>query len=141
MGYLASGKGDLTRRLPIEGQDEIGDIAHKANQLTEFYQQFFQRLGLHSQGVASGSTQLSATADSLSGTATQLDDSARSTQTSSQTMATAMKTLSDSLADVMTLAEASRRHSAASEHAIQHGITTGRTRPRPWKPSARPPPR
>lgn len=125
MGYLASGKGDLTRRLPIEGQDEIGDIAHKANQLTEFYQQFFQRLGLHSQGVASGSTQLSATADSLSGTATQLDDSARSTQTSSQTMATAMKTLSDSLADVMTLAEASRRHSAASEHAIQHGITTG----------------
>ena len=72
MGHLASGKGDLTRRLPIEGQDEIGDIAHKANQLTEFYQQFFQRLGLHSQGVASGSTQLSATADSLSSTATQL---------------------------------------------------------------------
>ena len=125
MGYLASGKGDLTRRLPIEGQDEIGDIAHKANQLTEFYQQFFQRLGLHSQGVASGSTELSATADSLSGTATQLDNHTQSTQSSAQAMAGAMQILSTSLAEVMNLAEQSRTHSSASELAIQHGITTG----------------
>lgn len=40
-------------------------------------------------------------------------------------MAAAMQTLSASLADVMSLAEASRRHSAASEQAIQHGIATG----------------
>ncbi|MDP1831027.1 MAG: methyl-accepting chemotaxis protein [Geothrix sp.] len=125
MGYLASGKGDLTRRLPIEGHDEICDIAAKANQLTEFYQRFFQRLGLHSQGVASGSTELSATAESLSDTASQLDRHTQSTQGNAQTMAEAMKTLSSSLSEVMALAERSRSHSAASEQAIQHGITTG----------------
>ena len=125
MADLASGKGDLTRRLPLEGQDEICGIADKANQLTEFYQRFFQRLGLHSHGVASGSTELSATAESLSATATQLDRHTQSTQGNARTMADAMKTLSTSLAAVMTLAEQSHAHSTASELAIQHGITTG----------------
>ena len=125
MADLASGKGDLTRRLPLEGQDEIGRIADKANQITEFYQRFFQRLGLHSNGVASGSTELSATAESLSATAVQLDSHTQSTQGNAQTMADAMQTLSTSLADVMALAQQSHTHSAASEQAIQHGITTG----------------
>ena len=125
MAELASGKGDLTRRLPLEGQDEICGIAGKANQLTEFYQRFFQRLGLHSQGVASGSTELSATAESLSSTAIQLDTHTQSTQLNARTMAGAMETLAASLAEVQNLAEQSRSHSAASEQAIQHGITTG----------------
>lgn len=125
MADLASGKGDLTRRLTLEGQDEICRIADKANQLTEFYQRFFQRLGLHSQGVASGSTELSATAESLSDTANQLDSLSQTTHTTTEGMAKAMATLSASLADVMALAEASQAHSAASEQAIQHGIATG----------------
>lgn len=125
MADLASGKGDLTQRLSLEGHDEICGIAEKANQLTEFYQRFFQRLGLHSQGVASGSTELSATAESLSDTAAQLDSHTQSTQTSAQTMAGAMKTLSASLADVMALAERSHAHSSSSEQAIQHGMATG----------------
>lgn len=125
MADLASGKGDLTRRLPIEGADEICRIAEKANQLTEFYQRFFQRLGLHSQGVASGSTQLSATADSLSGTANQLDSLTQTTRANTEGMTAAMASLADSLAEVTALAEASRTHSIASDQAIQHGIATG----------------
>jgi len=125
MAELASGKGDLTRRLHLEGQDEIGGIADKANQLTEFYQRFFERLGLHSQGVASGSTQLSATAESLSGTAEQLDAHTQTTQGHAEAMATAMRALSTSLEGVMALAEQSRSHSTASEQAIQHGMARG----------------
>ncbi len=125
MAELSSGKGDLTRRLPLEGGDEIRGIAEKANQLTEFYQRFFQRLGLHSQGVASGSTQLSATAESLTETANQLDIHTQATRGNAETMAGAMKTLSTSLEEVMDLAEKSRTHSVSSEQAIQHGMTTG----------------
>lgn len=125
MTDLASGKGDLTHRLHIEGMDEICGIAEKANQLTEFYQQFFQRLGQHSQGVASGSTELSATAESLAETASQLDRHTQSTQDNAQAMGQAMTAMSSSLAEVMTLAEESRTHSALSEQAIRHGIATG----------------
>ncbi|NTW87482.1 MAG: methyl-accepting chemotaxis protein, partial [Holophagaceae bacterium] len=125
MEELASGKGDLTRRLPAEGLDELCRIAEKANRLTEFYQHFFQRLGLHSQGVASGSTQLSATAASLADTAGQLDTHTQSTQGNALSMGGAMKTLLASLEEVIALAEQSRRHSEDSEQAIQHGITTG----------------
>jgi methyl-accepting chemotaxis protein len=125
MADLASGKGDLTRRLPIEGEDEIWGIAGKANQVTEFYQRFFQRLGQHSQGVASGSNELSATADSLSNTAAQLDARTQTTQGNAEAMASAMKSLSVSLEEVVSLAEQSRTHSGSSEQAIQHGITTG----------------
>ena len=125
MAELSSGRGDLTRRLSLRGQDEIGGIADKANQLTEFYQRFFQRLGLHSQGVASGSTELSATAESLADTAAQLDGRNQSAQGNARSMDQAMRTLSGSLAEVRTLAEQSRAHSAASEQAIQHGIARG----------------
>nr|MBP7619019.1 methyl-accepting chemotaxis protein [Geothrix sp.] len=125
MADLASGKGDLTQRLPLEGQDEICGIASKVNQLTEFYQKFFQRLGLHSQGVASGSTQLSATAESLSDTAGQLDGHTQSTRQNTEAMAAAMHSLSASLSEVVALAEQSRSHSDASEEAIRHGRATG----------------
>ena len=125
MARLASGQSDLTRRLPLEGQDEICRIAEKANLLTEFYQNFFKRLGLHSQGVASGSTQLSVTASSLADTANRLDSHTQSTQDSAQSMGSAMETLLASLEEVIRLSEQSRTHSEDSEHAIQHGITTG----------------
>ncbi len=122
---LASGKGDLTRRLTIVGQDEICQIADKTNQITAFYQRFFQGLGLHSQGVASGSTELSATAESLSGTANQLDALTQTTRANTESMAKALESLAASSVEVMALAEQSRSHSAASEQAIQHGIATG----------------
>ena len=125
MAGLASGKGDLTRRLELEGQDELAAIADKANQLTAFYQHFFQRLGLNAQGIASGSTQLSATAETLSSTTTQLDSHTQATQTSAEAMGSAMAALSESLAEVVSLAERSKSHSASSEQAIQHGISTG----------------
>ena len=126
MEGLASGRGDLTRRLTVEGRDEICAIATKANRLTEFYQQFFQRLGLNAQGVASGSTQLSATAESLASTAGQLDSHTQTTQASAHAMGSAMAALSQSLAEIVTLAERSRAHSVSSDQAIQHGIATGR---------------
>ncbi|GLH70945.1 hypothetical protein GETHPA_24780 [Geothrix rubra] len=125
MAGLASGKGDLTRRIPVEGQDEICGISAKANQLTEFYQGFFGRLGLNAQGIASGSTQLSATSESLSSTAAQLDAHTQATRTTSQSMAAAMDTLSASLEEVMALVKQSRTLADSSEQAIQHGITTG----------------
>ena len=126
MEDLASGKGDLTRRLKIEGQDEICAIAAKANRLTEFYQLFFQRLGLNAQGVASGSTQLSATSETLATAASQVDALTQTTQTSAQAMGSAMAALSESLAEVVSLAGRSQAHSASSEKAIEHGISTGR---------------
>ena len=125
MAGLASGKGDLTRRVPVEGQDEVCGISAQANQLTGFYQGFFRRLGLHSQGVASGATELSATAESLTGTADQLDTHTQATQASAQGMAQAMATLSTSLDGVMALVAQSRTLAEASEQAIQHGIATG----------------
>jgi methyl-accepting chemotaxis protein len=125
MADLASGKGDLTRRIPVEGRDEICGISAKANQLTEFYQGFFGRLGLNAQGIASGSTQLSATSESLSSTAVQLDAHTQATRTTSQSMAAAMDTLSASLEEVMALVQQSRTLADSSERAIRHGITTG----------------
>ena len=125
MTELASGKGDLTRRIPVEGQDEICGISHEANRLTEFYQGFFRRLGLHSQGVASGSTELSATSESLAVTSGQLDQRTQSTRTSSQAMAQSMTSLAGSLDEVIRLVEGSRAHADSSGRAIQHGIATG----------------
>lgn len=125
MEALASGKGDLTRRLPLVGQDELTHISRLTNQLTEFYQGFIQRLTLNAHGIASGSTELSATAESLAETTGNLDHHAQTTLATSQSMAQAMASLSAALMEVTALTEASKAHSVSSEAAIQHGLAMG----------------
>jgi len=65
---LSSGSADLTFRLPIDGGDEIARIAILLNKFMEFYQKYFQDLALHAQTIASGSTELSATAEEMAAT-------------------------------------------------------------------------
>jgi len=69
---LASGSADLTFRLPSDGGDEIAHIAILLNNFMEFYQQFFQDLAVHAQTIASGSTELSATAEEMAATTQSL---------------------------------------------------------------------
>lgn len=65
---LASGSADLTFRLPHDGEDEIAHVTTLLNKFMAFYQQFFKDLALHAQTIASGSTELSATAEEMAAT-------------------------------------------------------------------------
>lgn len=57
---IAEGEGDLTRRLPVETKDEIGQLAQYFNMFVEKLQRIVGDISGNAQTVASSATQLSA---------------------------------------------------------------------------------
>jgi len=62
---LAMGEGDLTKRVPMTGQDELGQLGQNFNQFIEKLQQSIRRVGDVTNRVASASTELLATAEEM----------------------------------------------------------------------------
>jgi methyl-accepting chemotaxis protein len=63
---------DLTRKLDESGTDEFGEIAHHFNIVTEQFRGIIQNIAGQAINVASGSTELSATAEQMQTTTTEI---------------------------------------------------------------------
>ncbi|MDR2870314.1 MAG: methyl-accepting chemotaxis protein, partial [Deferribacteraceae bacterium] len=68
MADFTSGDGDLTKRVPITSEDEIGQLGHHVNTFVENIQEIISRVKETSDNVASGNTELAATVEELSTT-------------------------------------------------------------------------
>lgn len=62
---LALGDGNLTKRVPVTGKDELGELAENFNQFIAKLQASISRVGEVTVRVASASAELSATADEM----------------------------------------------------------------------------
>jgi len=62
---LAMGEGDLTKRVPITGHDELGQLGKNFNQFIEKLQQSIRRVGEVTDQVASASTEILSTAEEV----------------------------------------------------------------------------
>ena len=62
---IAQGEGDLTKRVPVSGSDELGQLGQNFNLFIERLQQSIHRVGQLTDQVASASAQLSATANEI----------------------------------------------------------------------------
>ncbi|BDU74312.1 methyl-accepting chemotaxis protein [Mesoterricola silvestris] len=97
---LSTGSADLTFRLPDEGGDELAHIATLLNNFMEFYQRFFKDLALHAQTIASGSTELSATAEEMAATTQSIANDSLAQQNGAGRMAAAVNELTVSIEQV-----------------------------------------
>ncbi|WP_028577334.1 methyl-accepting chemotaxis protein [Desulfomicrobium escambiense] len=90
---ISEGEGDLTKRLPVETRDEIGQLAQYFNTFVEKLQRIISEIAGNAQTVASSATQLSA----VSGQTTQ---NVRSLSAKTSTVATAAEEMSANIASV-----------------------------------------
>ncbi len=81
---MASGEGDLTRRLPIQREDETGALARTFNR-------FLENLHTIIRDVSSGTRELHAAADRLHETAEHIADSSSEMSSQSVSVATAVE--------------------------------------------------
>lgn len=86
MAEIASGDGDLTRRLPEDGQDEISELAGSFNQ-------FAEKVRLLVAQVAEATTQLAAAAEETAAVSEQSSQGVIHQQEEVQQVATAMNQL------------------------------------------------
>jgi methyl-accepting chemotaxis protein len=97
---IAQHDGDLTKRLQLRSEDELGEMAKWFNKFVDNIHDIIATVQLNADGVASASNELSATADNLNnGSADQ--------KLQTEHIASAMTEMSQSIVDVVKNAAAS----------------------------------
>ena len=91
---IATHDGDLTKRLQLSSQDELGEMAKWFNKFVSNIHEIISTVQLNAEGVASASNELSSTADNLnSGSSDQ--------KLQTEQVASAMTEMSQSIVDVV----------------------------------------
>ena len=106
---IAEGEGDLTQRLSVSSNDELGDMAH-------WFNAFVSRLQAMIGEVAANSGTLALSSESLTGLAAQMAGGAEATSGKSHAVAAAAEQMSANMEDVSreTVQSASAINSMAS---------------------------
>lgn len=97
---IAMHDGDLTKRLTEGSDDELGEMARWFNKFVSNIHEIIATVQLNAEGVASASSELSATADSL-------DSGSSDQKVQTEQVASAMTEMSQSIVDVVKNAAAS----------------------------------
>jgi len=93
MTDISEGDGDLTKRLPIKGQDEITDLSNAFNNFSE---KVHKVVG----DVAEASTYLSTAAEEMSNVTVNLDDNVQKQRLEIDQVATAMNEMASTVQEV-----------------------------------------
>ena len=115
MGQLASGRGDLTQRLPVGSRDEIGRIAEGFNRFIGDLQGTIRQIHAHAENFAGA-------AGRLAGDIGRLSDSSGHQSASASAIAGEVQQLSHSIGGVADSAEQVRRQ---SDESLSHSRRGG----------------
>ncbi len=111
---IATGEGDLTRRLEVKGQDEVGLAATVFNQVMENFSTLVRQ-------VSQSATEVSAKAHSLAQSASQVADGSHQQNEKSVTAASAVEQMVSSIAAISQSAEHVQQQSQESLKRSEEG--------------------
>jgi methyl-accepting chemotaxis protein len=131
---IAEGEGDLTKRLELSSEDEIGEVAHWLNTFLEKLQKIIGQVAGNTHGVAASSQELTEVSQKISSnsesTSTQVNAVSRATDQVSrnlQTVATGAEEMSTTIKDIAKNAtEAARVASQAVRVAEETNATVSK---------------
>ncbi|SNT00111.1 Methyl-accepting chemotaxis protein [Granulicella rosea] len=123
---IAEGDGDLTKRLRVEGDDELAQVGASFNLFVDQLQSILQE-------VATSTVQLSSATSEIAASSIQMSNRADTQQQETMQIAMAMEEMSASVGEVNRSSQAAAekaRHAAAtarnSGHAVQETLSTMR---------------
>ena len=119
------GKSDLTLVLPVESDDEIGQVAIAFNGYNARLRGVFQNLTGSSASVASGATQLSASSEQMAATSASLAQNSEAQRAAFERVAAATTELSASIEQVSGNIRRSQKESEAAVAAVNLGSQSG----------------
>ncbi|TGU73940.1 methyl-accepting chemotaxis protein [Geomonas terrae] len=102
---LAQGEGDLTRRLPVQAQDEVGKLSEAFNLFIEKIQMIMQEVVSESREVGNSSERLSGISNGIAADIDELAAKSASVATASEQMAA---TTNDIAANCISAAEGAK---------------------------------
>ncbi|HEX5393582.1 MAG TPA: methyl-accepting chemotaxis protein [Rhodocyclaceae bacterium] len=111
---IASGEGDLTRRLDVRGKDEIGQASSVFNDMMVKFSGLVRHVGDSASRVSSAAQQLVSGAETVAGSSTQQHDM-------SDQAARAVEQIVSSISDIAASTEQVHQQSQESERRSQEG--------------------
>jgi len=126
----AIAKGDLTRRVEIHTEDEIGMLGRSVNQMAESFQAMIRRLQQSAGEIADSSTRLAGTADELAQGADSTTQKSATVAAAAEEMSTNMRTMAAGTeqmsATVKTVAVAIEQMTASVSEIARNAERTSR---------------
>lgn len=116
---------DLTVQLAVASHDEIGEAATVFNAYNERFRGIFHHLGVSSEQVASGATQLSASSLQIERTSQEIAHSAEVQQATAEHLAAAITQLTATIEEVSRTIEAGQGLSEEAVAAANGGDRAG----------------
>ncbi len=114
---ISEGEGDLTKRLPVESKDEIGQLAQYFNTFVEKLQRIIAEISGNAQTVASSATELSAVSK-------QTTQSVHSLSSKTSTVAAAAEEMSANITSVAAGMEQTTTNLASVSAATEEMTST-----------------
>lgn len=111
---LAEGEADLTRRIEIDTQDELGELGGYFNRFIERVQGIIQKVKENAENVSSGSIEISSSTEELAATVEE-----QSTQT--QTVSTSVAELTATSNDISRSIEGTQSQSEEASKLTKEG--------------------
>ena len=103
LAELSTGNGDLTRRLPDQRKDEIGDLARYFNSFMDNLQNLVVQVHECSEQVSSASSQLAATAGGVASGSQRQSEAASSTAAAVEEITVSISSVAQSAEEVLGL--------------------------------------
>ena len=117
LAEIAKGEGDLTRRLPVAGRDEIGRMASAFNEMLGTIGRLVRQVGESAAQVTGSAQQLSASADRVA-------DGSRRQHDQTEHAATSVDRMAANIAQVAASAERVHQRSQESLRRAEDGSST-----------------
>ena len=99
MSYLASGSGDLTRRMEVTSQDEIGKVAEAFNTFVAQLHSMFSEVRQHAEGLAKHIDDLSQVSGQVADGSQRQAEAASATAATIEEVTTSITHIADSARD------------------------------------------
>jgi len=116
---------DLTLEVPVTSQDELGQVAQAFNRFSGGFRELVRRFAQSSAGVASGSVQLSASAQEMTAAADQIARRTEEQRTMADGVAAAMLQLSTSIDQVAANVRTSEQQMGEAVGVVAEGAEAG----------------
>ncbi len=119
LGEIADGDGDLSRKMPVESQDEIGALADSFNRFVASLNKTVAQVRVSTDTIATASSEIAAGNLDLSGRTESQASSLEETASAMEELTSTVKQNADNAREANSLVV------AASEHATKGGAVVG----------------
>ncbi len=120
---LQSGEGDLTKRIPHFGKDEIGQSADAINGFLDKIQTVLLNISESVDGVATASNQVSSTAQALSQGASEMASTVEETSASLEQMSASVSQNAENAKTTDAMAQKAAKQANEGGEAVQNTVT------------------